>query len=303
MAASRPPLCHLDGFGYYLCSINDLSASVWVDLQITRHLSLERYPHFHAIRVEFDSVNENGFATPGENKVLDQLEDLLAEHVTIAVKGKYVGNVSTNGYRDFYFYGQVASLPEESQNLILEKFPDYGYNSWTKKEPGWDTYFECLYPNEMACQYIVLDQSFAVINNVNLRESVSVRYFFYFDDRNGVDLALHDLKGLEGIHTALDSAAPLGYFRLVIEEELPFRLLAVYNRYEELVAHSDHLRRQFSHCEIDDDEYAYNALSNEVRKRIAADVASGLRSADNLSRFGVSSNGEWAEVNPDDLTF
>lgn len=288
----NPPkrkLWNLKGMAFYPCSINNNQASIWVDTSVVHEIPLEEYPFFQAVRVYLRYPNPVGLSTDTETKELFEIEDFLVPLWEESLNGIFVGRVTTNGYREFYFYAEREELDNTLRDAVIERFECYDFSGQDGSlDPNWDTYFDCIYPNDLGYQYVVLQRTIQDLSDQSSTQKPSaISFFFYFDDEQSCDAAQRELMSLPDFVIVKDAAALLGHFRLTVVCERAPELSEVYRTFEVLSAAGDVARSGYSHCEVERDGFHYDHVSSDVRLRVAADVESGLRPRTDLSRFKI----------------
>lgn len=91
----------------------------------------------------------------------DEFDDLIAleDRVTAAViengTAVFVGRNTSSGNRDFYFYVSKSEKFEKATKTAMREFPAYQYETGTRADQEWRTYFDFLYPSEIDFQRIM----------------------------------------------------------------------------------------------------------------------------------------------------
>lgn len=289
MTLPERKLWNLKGMAFYPCCINDNRASIWVNTSVAHEVEFEEYPFFHPVRAYLRYPSEIGLSTEAEAEELFEIEKFLVPLWEESLNAIFVGRVTTNGYREFYFYAKGHELDHNVRRIVIERFEDYDFSGQDGiLDPDWDTYFECIYPNDAGYQYIVLQRTFQDLSDQSLMPRPSqISHFFYFDDEQSCDAAQRELRSLREYVIKKDVAATLGHFRLTAVCERNPELSEVYRTYEDLSATGDIARSGYSHCEVEREGFHYEHVSNSVRLRVAIDVESGLRPQTDLARFQI----------------
>src|SRR5436853_4829618 len=92
-----------DNWDYYISTINDKLASGFVDLGISSEAPQEDRRVRLAVLVNQKQSYDNGLPTKEEADALWELEDALVPAVS-EWGALFVGRISTDGRRDFFFY-------------------------------------------------------------------------------------------------------------------------------------------------------------------------------------------------------
>jgi regulator of RNase E activity RraB len=141
-----------DKWDFYLSTINDKPASLFVDVGIATEAPLEGYGVRLAVLVRQLHPRADGLTTQEEADRLWLVEDALLP----AVKewgAIYVGRITTDGRRDFIFY---AATPVGFDAMVSIALAAFGCEFETQEQPdgGWKFYFDILYPTPMDWQRI-----------------------------------------------------------------------------------------------------------------------------------------------------
>ena len=90
--------------------------------------------------VPLRSPNEGGLPDPDENASLDDVEDLICEHVALATPGVHALVLTTGIMKEYIFYipadVDIQSLHENIQSAV----DSHEVQCIAEHEPKWDTY-------------------------------------------------------------------------------------------------------------------------------------------------------------------
>jgi hypothetical protein len=136
----------------YLCNVNDLIASVCVDLGLRHIAPIAGYPVLAWLFIRLQKPKEDGpsrgLSADEEFDALckyeDDLELTLAEHEDCL----YVGRITTNGMRQFYFFITPEADFKAIVDDVLKKHQDYMYQIGQKDDAAWNQYLRLLVPGE-----------------------------------------------------------------------------------------------------------------------------------------------------------
>ena len=135
-----------DEWDFYFTRVNDVLASVFVDLGIRKSVPDSERPWQLWVCVHCRSPRENGLSSSEEAPILFKIEDALGESVRSACEAAYVGRITTAGRRELYFYGPNTAGFGEAVTQAMCRFPEYEFDFGTKRDAKWLQYLKVLYP-------------------------------------------------------------------------------------------------------------------------------------------------------------
>ena len=169
-----------DNWDFYITRINDTPASVFVDLGLAAEAPKEDYRVRLMVRLILKEPAHNGMTTRDEADALWLLEDALVPAVS-DWGAIFAGRVTTEGRRDFFFY---APSPDGFDVIVSAALLPVGYEFDTHdtEDPGWQFYFEILYPSPADWQAIMNRR---VLENLkrggdDLSKSRGIFHWLYF---------------------------------------------------------------------------------------------------------------------------
>ena len=142
-----------DDWDVYFTHVEDKPASMLLDLGIAPEAPIPGLSVMAYISVEFLDPDEHGFSKSGEYPRLMEIEDTLVPALTHETS-IFVGRCTTGGQRDFFFYMDNAKGVEERVEAVMAKFEEYSWDIGLVEEPGWDTYFDFLFPDDQGMDTI-----------------------------------------------------------------------------------------------------------------------------------------------------
>lgn len=134
---------------FYFTNIEDEPASVYLNLGLYDFVPIKSKTELCWISIKLENPNKNGLTTNEESKILFKVEDEILKKVSIK-NTVYIGRITNNGYRDFYFYSK-NSESFKSEFKDLKKIFDYTLEINTKEDKNWNEYLH-IYPNAMDFQ-------------------------------------------------------------------------------------------------------------------------------------------------------
>jgi len=142
-----------DGWGFYFLLVDQKPAVISVDLGLARVAPNRSLPNLAYLRVHMRSPRPDGLSSNEEFDILVALEDKLIQQFTTSDATVYVGRNTSDGKRDFFFYTRAADWRANVLKAI-QGFPEYQFETGTREDAKWETYFGFLYPDEMQLQTI-----------------------------------------------------------------------------------------------------------------------------------------------------
>ena len=135
-----------DHWDFYFSNVNDRPASLFVDLGIRESVPDPERPWLLWAWVYFQQPREDGLSSSEEAETLSDIEDALNESVENGVDGVLSGRITTDGRREFYYYGPSFAGFEDAVARGMQQFPAYRWEAGSQQDPEWNQYLELLYP-------------------------------------------------------------------------------------------------------------------------------------------------------------
>jgi hypothetical protein len=203
-------------FRPYLCNVNDVLASVMVDLALIDVAPIRSKPCLLWIWVYMQMPRADGLSDSNEAPRLYEIEDSLVLNFCSDERALLAGRITTDGRREFYFYGGTEEGFEEAVKKALAAFGEYTFTFGTQEDPQWNQYLNVLYPSKYDLQRISNGDVLGVLAKRGDVPSVprKVMHWSYFPSEENRSLFCEDAVG-EGF--TVDSENELG-------SKLPFCL-------------------------------------------------------------------------------
>lgn len=172
-----------DDWDFYFCQVDNHPASIFVDLGIAQEAPIAGFTVMAYVRVYMRAPRNDGLSSQTEFETLNSLEDALASLQSNS-SAHYVGRNTSNGCRDLYFYVHTASNWQDRVAGVMQAFPTYEFESGTRDDPDWDTYFEFLYPAEEDQERIQNRRTCESLerNGDALEKERPIEHWIYFPD-------------------------------------------------------------------------------------------------------------------------
>jgi regulator of RNase E activity RraB len=182
---------------FYALRVNDEPASIFVDLGIQSEAPLDSHPNMAYIRLAMNTPRPDGLSSREEFEALIEVE----KHIEATLCGEEVGYVGRNtsaGFRDFFFY--TSDLPDW-QSMVdsaMSRFQDYKYETDTRPDTNWSTYFDFLLPGKVDRQRIenrrVCEQ--LEHHGDTLTAQREIDHWCFFPTQDSLDAFLRDVAAL-----------------------------------------------------------------------------------------------------------
>jgi hypothetical protein len=137
-----------DGWNFYLCRVNDVLASIALDLGLRKQVPDVSKPELLWIWVYFKSPRPDGLSSSSEFDSLIAIEKQITETLEQKFHAILSGRITTDGRREFYYYAGHSDEFEPAVAEALGHFPGYEFDCGTKSDPGWNQYLNVLYPSD-----------------------------------------------------------------------------------------------------------------------------------------------------------
>lgn len=138
-----------DIWNLYSCAIEDRPHSTFVNLSIGEQSLIPPLPVFYGIDGVLQTPYPNqGMTTDNEFDRLCDLGDLIGSFNTAG--WTYVARQTGNEKRRFFFYANNATAAQPVLAAMAVSFLEYSVSHFSFKDPNWDTFWDNLYPNEIA---------------------------------------------------------------------------------------------------------------------------------------------------------
>ena len=136
----------------YLCNVNDVIASVFVDLGLRDVAPVATHSVLAWLFIRLHRPKSDG---PSRGLSQDEEFDALCKYeddVQLAVSQHegciYAGRITTSGMRQFYFFITPETDFPALIDDVLTMHQDYQYQIGQKDDAAWDQYLNLLLPGE-----------------------------------------------------------------------------------------------------------------------------------------------------------
>jgi uncharacterized protein (TIGR01619 family) len=143
-----------DNWKHYLCNVNGKLASIFVNLGLRGEVPIVSKPWLLWTWVYFQSPRSDGLSDSKEAPMLYKIEDALDLCVGSACQAIPCGRITTEGKREFYFYGETKNGFRQAVEAALQGFEGYRYDMGCQEDSEWGQYLNVLYPSPEDLQRI-----------------------------------------------------------------------------------------------------------------------------------------------------
>jgi len=188
-----------EDWNFYLCNVNDVLASVFLDLGLRKRVPDKSKPHLLWVWVDLRWPREDGLSASAEFDSLKAIELELTATLISAFDAVLCGRITTDGRREFYYYAQSSERFEAAVEDAVSRFRDYEFDCGSKLDPEWRQYLDVLYPSDEDRQHIENRKVLDVLQEKNdtLKAPRDVLHWIYFRtemDREEFLLAVSPLE-------------------------------------------------------------------------------------------------------------
>ena len=166
----------------YICNVNGHLASVFLNLSLFKMAPDSSRPCLLYVWVKMKSPRPDGLSSQEEAEALWKLGDALTASFEKELNAIFIGRITTQGRREFYFYVPQARENDPAIHRSLSSCSQYEYETGTQDDPTWGQYLSVLYPSEEELQKIKNRQALEVLRKKGdqLEEPREVSHWIYF---------------------------------------------------------------------------------------------------------------------------
>ncbi len=167
------------GWDSYLCMVDGKLASIFVDLDQQPDPSRTSLLW---VRVYMVKSRSDGLSGEGEAGALWKLEDSLTVTLAEQLDARFVGRITGDSRREFYFYLPKPPPDGTAINTVLSLSPEYRFDWGSKNDPEWEQYLSVLHPSEADLARIKNRRVVEALKKHGdpLQEGREIRHWIYF---------------------------------------------------------------------------------------------------------------------------
>lgn len=177
---------HTEEWDFYFCRVDDNPASIYLDLGLKEIAPIKGKGNIFWVSIKMNNPREDGLSSNEESGKLWEIDDALIASFSSKHDVVYVGRLTNNGSRDFYFYFGEEVLMDKTVSDVMVRFPEYQYDFGIKENDNWESFFNFLYPTARDYQAIMNRRVLAQLeeNGDKLTEAREVDHWIYFKSEN-----------------------------------------------------------------------------------------------------------------------
>lgn len=174
----------------YFSNVDDKLSSIATDLNLITVAPIEGQENVVYLSIKMLNPREDGLSSNEEADKLWDIEDkIIAAFDKNKLNYTFAGRLTSNGFRDLYFFGEDTILMEKQVSSTMTAYPSYEFDFGHKPDKEWSGYFDFLYPNPRQMQIIqnrqVLDQ--LIKGGDDLTKERDVFHWIYFKSQKELE--------------------------------------------------------------------------------------------------------------------
>ena len=152
---SEPNKDYQPDWTFYFSNVNDKLSSIATDLNLVAIAPVKGQENVIYVSITMPNPQDNGLSSNHDADELWEIEDALINRLNEKkLNYTFVGRLTSDGYRDLYFFGESTVLIEKEVASAMTAFPNFKFDFGHKVDKGWSGYFDFLYPLPRQLQVI-----------------------------------------------------------------------------------------------------------------------------------------------------
>jgi regulator of RNase E activity RraB len=179
----------------YFCNVNGSLASIFVNLGLRDEVPIVSKPWLLWVWLYLKEPRTDGLSANNEAPVLYKIEDTICESASRACQAIHCGRITTEGRREFYFYGEEKEGFRESIEATMTDYKGYRFEIGDEWDPKWNQYLDPLYPSPEDYQRIAnMDVLDALSKNGDVHSVPrEIRHWIYFPNKLSRERFKHEV--------------------------------------------------------------------------------------------------------------
>lgn len=182
----------------YFREVNEKPASIFVNLGLRPDVPIVSNPWRLRVRICFRNPRADGLSHSEEAPTLFLIEDALNQQITQECQAITSGRITTDGRRDFCYYGKAKENFGPAVAAALARFPEYRYQLAVKWDPDWEYYLNALYPSREEIERVKNRDLLEVLAKEGDIATVAreVQHWIYFPSAESRQLFRHEVGNM-----------------------------------------------------------------------------------------------------------
>lgn len=175
---------------FYFSNVNNKLSSIATDLNLINIGPVNGQDNVVYVSIKMPNPREDGLSSNEDADDLWKIEDeIIKSFESNKLNYTFAGRLTSDGFRDFYFFGENTILMEKQVSSTMTAFPKYEFDFGHKLDKEWSGYFDFLYPLPRQMQVI---QNRRVLEQLekggdDLTKAREVFHWIYFKTQNELD--------------------------------------------------------------------------------------------------------------------
>lgn len=186
-----------EGWNFYFCTVNDVLASIALDLDLRKQVPDLSKPELLWVWVYFKSPRPDGLSSNSEFDKLIAIEKQITKSLEQDFRAILSGRITTAGRREFYYYGaHSVGFKSAVADAVGH---DYEFDCGAQEDPGWNQYLNVLYPSDEQRQRIENRSVLDVLEKKGdtLESPRDMIHWIYFRATNDREAFWQSIRSLE----------------------------------------------------------------------------------------------------------
>jgi len=143
-----------DVWATYFEKLNNKAASIVVDTGLAANVPIPSKPWLLWVWLYFKMPRADGLSDSDEAPTLWAVEDALVPGLKQTCGAIMCGRITTDGHREFFFYGESSQGFEDAVKQTMAGFPGYRFRGGITQDAQWEHYRQGLFPSPKQQQLI-----------------------------------------------------------------------------------------------------------------------------------------------------
>lgn len=142
-----------DHWEIYVTYVDEKPAVILVDIGVSSVAPIPSLTNLVWLSIAFPDADEQGFPDEAQDDAMNDIEDSITDDVDPTV-ARYVGRITADGHREFFYYTNDPATLTESFNAAKEANPGFDIEIHESDDADWSHYWNVLYPSPEDFQQI-----------------------------------------------------------------------------------------------------------------------------------------------------